>query len=78
MMTMSHDWAYIGANSVIVHDNFTGIVFLLSSVNKAGPGLLSNPPLLPLLVTATYEPLSGGGNTEINTENMSRALNISG
>ena len=36
MMTMTHDWAYIGVNLVIVNDNFTGIVFLLSSVNKAG------------------------------------------
>ena len=35
MVTMTHDWAYIGDNLVIVHDNFTGIVFLLSSVNKA-------------------------------------------
>ena len=35
MMTMSYDWADIGVNLVIVHDNFTGIVFLFSSVNKA-------------------------------------------
>ena len=35
MMTMRYDWADIGVNLVIVHDNFTGIVFLFSSVNKA-------------------------------------------
>ena len=34
-MTITYDWTYIGVNLESVHDNFSWIVFLLSSVNKA-------------------------------------------
>ena len=53
-----------------------GLCFSFQALTRQKrPGLLSNL-LWPLLVTATYELMSVGGNTEINTENMSRSIKI--